>query len=321
MSLRIVRDVLVLVVLALLPWAASGCARAMAHPSRTANNFDPYEATGGTTRMRELAGLQRYSEAQRVPGARGGFGGGGFGGHGFGASAITPLVPPQSLPAMDEELWVIARRGGDAAAAANADAADDAPGSGSLCFPQGERLVPVPLKHTSVRANVAGYIGTVDVTQQFHNPFDGKIEAVYVFPLPHNAAVNEFVMTVGERRIRGIIREREEAKQVYEEARGQGYVASLLEQDRPNVFTQRVANIEPGKQIDVSVRYFHTLSYSDGWYEWVFPMVVGPRFNPRARDDGRRGRRAGRAGQVRGRRPRCSTCGPASAAGTTSTSR
>jgi Ca-activated chloride channel family protein len=122
--------------------------------------------------------------------------------------------------------------------------------------------------------------------QQFQNPYSEKIEAVYVFPLPHNAAVNEFIMTIGERRIRGIIREREEAQRIYNEAKRQGYVASLLTQERPNIFTQSVANIEPGKQIDIEIKYFHTLSYVDGWYEYVFPMVVGPRFNASGLTDG-----------------------------------
>lgn len=138
----------------------------------------------------------------------------------------------------------------------------------------------MPLKHTDVRASVSGFIGTVEVTQQFHNPYSSKIEAVYVFPLPHTAAVNEFIMTIGERRIRGIIRERQEAERIYREAKRQGYVASLLTEERPNVFTQSVANIEPGKQIDVVIKYLETLTYTDGWYEFVFPMVVGPRFNP-----------------------------------------
>src|SRR5690606_27027528 len=93
-------------------------------------------------------------------------------------------------------------------------------------------------------------------------------------------------MTIGDRRIRGIIREREEAERIYHDARAQGYTASLLTQERPNVFTQKVANIEPGKQIDVNIKYFHTLAYADGWYEWVFPMVVGPRFNPPGFTDG-----------------------------------
>ena len=153
-------------------------------------------------------------------------------------------------------------------------------------LPDVEKEVPVPLKHTSVTGNIDGYIASVDVTQQFQNPYSSKIEAVYVFPLPENAAVNEFVMTVGERKIRGIIREREQAEKIYNEARSQGHVASLLTEERPNIFTQKVANIEPGKQIDINIRYFNTLRYDDGAYEFVFPMVVGPRYNPPATTDG-----------------------------------
>ncbi|GMU20262.1 MAG: hypothetical protein AMXMBFR13_03600 [Phycisphaerae bacterium] len=182
-----------------------------------------------------------------------------------------------SFPCSAEELWIIRRYPTPATAQP-----DHRPGSGELRakLPGQEKDVPVPLKHTDVKAQISGYIATVDVTQEYHNPYDGKIEVVYVFPLPANAAVNEFLMTVGKRRIRGIIREREEAEQIYQEAKAQGYVASLLTQERPNVFTQSVANIEPGKAIDINIRYFHTLAYDDGWYEWVFPMVVGPRFNP-----------------------------------------
>ncbi len=146
--------------------------------------------------------------------------------------------------------------------------------------------VTVPLKHTDVKASVAGYISTVNVTQQFTNPYDSKIEAVYVFPLPENAAVNDFVMTIGERKIRGIIREREQAEQIYAAAKAQGYVASLMTQERPNIFTQKVANIEPGKAIDINIKYYSTLTYSDGGYEFFFPMVVGPRFNPAGTTEG-----------------------------------
>src|SRR6266481_8023869 len=124
----------------------------------------------------------------------------------------------------------------------------------------------------------------------FHNPYSSKIEAVYLFPLPHNAAVNDFIMTIGERCIRGIIRERQEAEEIYQEAKRQGYVASLLTEERPNIFTQSVANIEPGQEIDVNIKYLHTLSYVDGWYEFVFPMVVGPRFNPAGMTEGEIGR-------------------------------
>ena len=188
-------------------------------------------------------------------------------GRGPNASTIAAL-------ARNEEVWILAR--GESPAVPS----DESPGSGALLAKIDEKEIPMPLKHTDVRASVSSYIGTVEVTQQFLNPYSGKIEAVYVFPLPHNAAINEFIMTIGERRIRGIIRERTEAEQIYREARQQGYVASLLTEERPNVFTQRVANIEPGKQIDVDIKYFHTLEYIDGWYEFVFPMVVGPRFNP-----------------------------------------
>ena len=179
-----------------------------------------------------------------------------------------------------EELWIIAK----ASDTATKPASNDQPRSGALMatLPGQEQKVPVPLKHTAVEGNVDGYIATVDVTQQFHNPFDSKIEAVYVFPLPNSAAVNEFVMTVGDRKIRGIIQEREKAEKIYAAAKARGHVASLLNQERANIFTQKVANIEPGKKIDINIRYFNTLQYDDGAYEFVFPMVVGPRFNPPA---------------------------------------
>jgi hypothetical protein len=202
---------------------------------------------------------------------------GGLQGWGFGSQAAKSgggALPARSLSEMEDEIWVIAR-----APEGEAPAGEEGPGTGSMLakLPGEEKEVPIPLKHTDVKAVVGGYIESVQVTQQFHNPYDQKIEAVYVFPLPHNSAVSEFVMTVGDRKIRGIIREREEAQKIYDEAKRQGYVASLLTQERPNVFTQRVANIEPGKQIDVNITYYGTLAYVDGWYEFVFPMVLGPR--------------------------------------------
>jgi Ca-activated chloride channel family protein len=217
----------------------------------------------------------------RTPGARGGRGGGGGGGGGgaagFGGRGAPANRQRITVPVTQEEVWVIAKAD-PVAGAPN----DNIPGSGALVakVPGQDAQVPVPLKHTDVKASIAGYIATVDVQQQYHNPFSDKIEAVYVFPLPQNAAVNEFLMTIGERKIRGIIRDRAEAEKIYIEARAQGYVASLLTQERPNIFTQSVANIEPGKEIDIDIKYFHTLDYHDGWYEFVFPMVVGPRFNP-----------------------------------------
>lgn len=187
-------------------------------------------------------------------------------------------------PRFDEELWVI-ERGPRDTRYLTIEPNDDRPGCGSLIVRRPDesdtmRVVPVPLEHTDVTARVTGYVSTVNVTQTFQNPFSEKIEAVYVFPLPEDAAVNDFLMTIGSRTIRGVIRERNEARAIYENARRQGKVASLLSQERPNIFMQTVANIEPGKRIDVSITYFNTLAYRDGAFEFVFPMVVGPRFNP-----------------------------------------
>ena len=187
----------------------------------------------------------------------------------------------------DEEVWIIAK---PKPVNRDAQVVDDTPGTGSMMATlmpdlDDEMTVegfekPMLLKHSAVKAQIHGYISTVDVTQKFHNPFSQKIEAVYLFPLPEKSAANEFVMTIGNRKIRGILREKEEAKRLYNEARVQGYRASLMVQHRPNIFEQKVANIEPGHEIDVDIRYFHTLSYEDGWYSFVFPTVVGPRFNP-----------------------------------------
>lgn len=137
-----------------------------------------------------------------------------------------------------------------------------------------------PLKHTSVKAEISGFISRVVVTQEFENPFKEKIEAVYTFPLPQNAAVDDMTMIVGERTVRGRVLRREEAQAVYEAAKTGGKVASLLDQERPNIFTQSVANIMPGEQIKITISYVETLKYEDGSYEFVFPMVVGPRYIP-----------------------------------------
>lgn len=190
---------------------------------------------------------------------------------------VVPL-PDSVACAPTDELWIIVQP----EFASGPKAGEDVPGTGALMTqlaPDAEP-VPVPLEHTSVTGSVTGFVANMQVKQRFHNPYESKIEAMYVFPLPQNAGVNGFVMTIGDRQIRGIIRKRAEAEQIYTAARAQGHVASLLTQERANIFTQRVANIEPGKRIDVDITYFNTLSYSDGWYEFVFPMVVGPRFNP-----------------------------------------
>ena len=146
--------------------------------------------------------------------------------------------------------------------------------------PNGKAKAVCPLKHTDVKAQISGFLSRVTVTQEFENPFKEKIEAVYTFPLPQNAAVDDMTMVVGDRTVRGKILRREEAQAIYEAAKNNGQTASLLEQERPNIFTQSVANILPGEQIKITISYVETLKYEEGSYEFVFPMVVGPRYVP-----------------------------------------
>lgn len=154
------------------------------------------------------------------------------------------------------------------------------PGALQATDASGKLVGLCPLKHTDVKAEISGFLSRVRVTQEFENPFKEKIEAVYTFPLPQNAAVDDMTMMVGERTVKGRILAREEARTVYEEARTKGQVASLLDQERPNIFTQAVANIMPGERVTVIISYVETLKYEEGAYEFVFPMVVAPRYIP-----------------------------------------
>ncbi len=153
-------------------------------------------------------------------------------------------------------------------------------GSLQVVDPNGASKAICPLKHTDVKAEISGFLARATVTQEFENPFKEKIEAVYTFPLPQNAAVDDMTMIVGDRTVRGKILQREEAEAVYEAAKTRGQTASLLNQERPNIFTQSVANILPGEKIKITISYVETLKYEDGAYEFSFPMVVGPRYVP-----------------------------------------
>ena len=157
---------------------------------------------------------------------------------------------------------------------------------GGLYVQTGEKQLVFPLKHTEVQAKITGNVSRVEVTQTFENPFTEPLEAVYVFPLPHEAAVDDMEIALGDRIIKGRIKKREEAQAIYEQARREGRTAGLLEQERDNVFTQSLANIKPGEAIDVTIRYTDSLKFEGGDYEFVFPMVVGPRFIPGMPIDG-----------------------------------
>jgi Ca-activated chloride channel family protein len=141
--------------------------------------------------------------------------------------------------------------------------------------PDTERL---PLRETSAHVDVAGVIAHVAVHQVFENGGQKPIEAIYVFPASTRAAVHGMRMKIGERVVEARIDRRQAARESYEAARAQGQRASLLEQERPNVFTMNVANIMPGDRIEVTLDYSELLVPEDAVYEFVFPTVVGPRY-------------------------------------------
>jgi|GEM_PF-871292 len=151
---------------------------------------------------------------------------------------------------------------------------------GGLYVQTEEQRLVFPLKHTEVHAKIAGNLSRVEVKQTFDNPFAQPLEAIYVFPLPDEAAVDEMEIRIGDRLIKGNIKKREEAQKIYEQARQEGQTAGLLEQERDNIFTQSLANIQPAETIEVSIHYTDSLKFKGGDYEFVFPMVVGPRFIP-----------------------------------------
>lgn len=138
----------------------------------------------------------------------------------------------------------------------------------------------LPRLDTNVKLKIDGIVVSATVDQMFLNNSNKPIEAVYVFPLPDKAAVYDMQMQVNDRFIQSVVKERKEAKKAYERAKSEGKRASLTEQERPNVFTNSVANILPGDTIVVRLRFVDYLEYSSGEFKLRFPMVVGPRYIP-----------------------------------------
>lgn len=153
-------------------------------------------------------------------------------------------------------------------------------GEGCLLYrsPLSGRYETVPLAHTDVALDVRGLVASATVTQQYVNNTNEPIEAVYVFPLPHDAAVYDMEIRIGNRVIRSVIKEREEAKRTYEAAKSEGKRAALVEEERPNIFTATVANLMPADHVDVRLRYVEALRWEESKLRLVFPMVVGPRY-------------------------------------------
>jgi Ca-activated chloride channel family protein len=143
-----------------------------------------------------------------------------------------------------------------------------------------EPRVVLPLKKTDVSIDVTAGIARTEVVQRFHNDLDRPLEAIYIFPLPSGAAVDDFEIRLADRVIKSTVKEREEAKAVYEEAKAAGKKTALFEQERPNIFTTSVANLLPGETVDICFSYVETLRFQKDRYDLTFPMVVGTRYIP-----------------------------------------
>jgi Ca-activated chloride channel family protein len=164
-------------------------------------------------------------------------------------------------------------------ASASAQTKDDDKTLSPYFVVQGDPNVDhLPLKDTRVEIAVSGVIADVKVVQTYRNEGSRPINASYVFPASTRAAVYAMRMQIGDQIIVAKIKEREAAKQEFDAAKKEGKSASLLEQDRPNVFSMSLANIMPQDQVEIELRYTELLVPTDGVYEVVYPTVVGPRY-------------------------------------------
>lgn len=149
-----------------------------------------------------------------------------------------------------------------------------------LVVSQTNSLIPSPLLSQQVHIAISGITARVKVRQEFVNRSDSRVEAIYVFPLPDESAIDNMRMQIGEKVVVGRIEEKERAKATYQKAKNEGRKSSLLLQNRPNIFTTRVANIGPREIIVVELEYQQTVRLSDEIFSLRFPMVVGSRYIP-----------------------------------------
>jgi len=136
----------------------------------------------------------------------------------------------------------------------------------------------IPKLDTDVNIRIDGMAVTATIDQVYTNTSSKPIEAIYVFPLPETAAINDMQIIIGDRYIQSVVKERAEAKKTYEKAKKDGKRAALTEQERPNIFTNSIANILPGDTIIVRLKYVDVVQYKHGRFTFRFPTVVGPRF-------------------------------------------
>ena len=154
--------------------------------------------------------------------------------------------------------------------------------AGQLLFDAGSGYESSVQLSSQVEFQVSGLITHVKIKQSFHNKSREWRQATYVFPLPDKAAVNSMKIKIGERLIVGKVHEKLVAKKIYMAAKKAGKKAALTEQQRPNLFSQRVANIAPNETVTVMLEYIEPVSYRDGLFSLRFPMTLTPRYVPAA---------------------------------------
>jgi Ca-activated chloride channel family protein len=136
------------------------------------------------------------------------------------------------------------------------------------------------LRKTETEVEITGVVARVRLRQVFENPYDERLETIYVFPMPENAAVDAYSFRINEKVIKGVVKEKEQARKEYEQAKQEGRKAGLLEQERPDIFTQSLVNIPPRATVVANIEYVHTLKIDGANYLFSFPMVVAPRYIP-----------------------------------------
>src|SRR5262252_9633162 len=151
---------------------------------------------------------------------------------------------------------------------------------GSLLLRDGDQYVEAPRLATDIDITVSGPTSRARITQIFNNPTAVWVEAIYVNPLPDGGAVDTLKMVIGDRFVIGDVKARGEAKAIYEDARQTGRKATLFEQERPNIFTNSVANIGPGERVVVHIEYQEPVHRSGNTSSLRVPLVVAPRYNP-----------------------------------------
>jgi Ca-activated chloride channel family protein len=152
--------------------------------------------------------------------------------------------------------------------------------AGSLLWRMEQGYATATTLNTDVRMDISGLVARVKVRQEFRNEGGDWVEGIYVFPLPDKAAVDRMRLHIGDRFIEGEIREKEQAKKEYEQAKQSGRKASLVQQQRANLFTTSVANVAPGELVVVEIEYLEDIRYEDGRFSIRFPMTLTPRYIP-----------------------------------------